>query len=147
MRKWLCRISMPISILAVFVYLIVRYTEVRVLEETTRSLPIPVLILLIVFSIIVGVGGSLLALFMWLDKIKKDPVSFYLFAPIILLMISVAFITKMILNKAEALIILNVEQMLKDISNYNESLLIVMCILGVGLIIGGIGMLNEKASA
>lgn len=146
-RKWLCRLSMPISILSVFIYLIVRYTEIRVIEETTRSLPIPILALIIVFATIVGVGGAVLAIGLWWNEIKKDPVSIKLFAPISILMISVTFIFYLILNKAEALILLNVDRLLEDMTNYSASSLIIIAILGIGLIIGTIGAMYEKANS
>ena len=145
--KWLCRLSMPISILSVFIYLIVRYTEVRVIEETTRSLPMPILALIIVFATIVGVGGTILAIGLWWNEIKKDPISIKLFAPISVLMISVTFIFYLLLNKVEALILLNVERLLEDMTNYSASSLIIIGILGVGLIIGTIGAMYEKGNA
>ena len=146
-RKWLCRLSMPISILSVFIYLIVRYTEIRVIEETTRSLPIPILALIIVFATIVGVGGAVLAIGLWWTEIKNDPISIKLFAPISVLMISVTFIFRLILNKAEALILLNVDRLLEDMTNYSASTMIIIAILGGGLIIGIIGAMYEKAQA
>jgi len=146
-RKWLFRLTMPISILSVFIYLIVRYTEIRVIEETTRSLPLPVLVLLIIFATIVGVGGSVLALGIWWGEIKKDPISIKLFAPISILMISVTFIFHILLNKVEALILMNVDRLLEDMTNYNDSAMIIIGILVAGLIFGTIGALYEKGNA
>lgn len=147
LRKWLCRLAMPTSILGVFIYLIVRYTEVRVIEETTHSLPIPILALIIVFATIVGIGGAFLALGIWRSEIKKDPISVKLFAPISVLMISTTFIFHLLLNKVEALILLNVDRLLDDMVNYNESAIIIIAILGGGLIMGIIGAMYEKGNA
>lgn len=144
LRKWLFRLTMPASILAVFIYLIVRYTEIKVIEETTRSLPMPILFVLVIFAMIVGAGGSVLALALYIKEIKADPMSIKLFGPIIVLMISVVFILRITLNKVESLILLNVDRLLEDIMHYNESTLIVIGILVAGFILGLIGYLYEQ---
>ncbi len=144
LRKWLFRLTMPASILAVFIYLIVRYTEIKVIEETTRSLPMPILFVLVIFAMIVGAGGSVLALALYIKEIKSDPMSIKLFGPIIVLMISVVFILRITLNKVESLILLNVDRLLEDIMHYNESTLIVIGILVAGFILGLIGYLYEQ---
>ena len=130
-----------VSALCIFViplwYLIDKYSKVKVVEATTKTvMPIPILIFLAIF-ILVGIIGLAVYLFaMWLQSATKSKVSFAFIAPFGLVIFALTWVFRMLVSKVILLIEHNVEQFLIDLNGYMYSLGVVMIWVVIGLGIG-----------
>jgi hypothetical protein len=125
-------------------YLIWKYTKVEVVETTKTSLPIPMLIVIVLLIAIVVFGGFIILLISWWEKIKEDKLSFYTFLPIYILMLGTIIISKLGLHKVKVLLEFNVQQFIQDLTNYNQSLTVLIFILVSGIVVGAIGYVFEQ---
>jgi hypothetical protein len=128
-------------------YLIWKYTNTTVVEETHTTMSIPILIVLALLISIVTIGGAVILLLSYWEHIKKDKLSFITFAPIALLMLGVIVLSKLGIHKLKVLIEINVAQFLNDLATYNGSMNVLLFILGSGFVIGAIGFAYEKITA
>jgi hypothetical protein len=128
-------------------YLIWKYTNTTVVEETHTTMSIPILIVLALLIGIVTIGGAVILLLSYWEHIKKDKLSFITFAPIALLMLGVIVLSKLGIHKLKVLIEINVAQFLNDLATYNGSMNVLLFILGSGFVIGAIGFAYEKITS
>jgi len=145
--KWIPRLYMLGTFFWAIGYLVWKYSKKIVIDETVNTMPIPILIILIVLILIVTVGGSVMLLLTWWEKIKADKLSFYTLAPISILMFGVIVLGKLGIGKIYALIEISIERFLNDLTTYNGSLTILLWILGSGFIVGGLGLAWEYIQA
>ncbi len=141
--KWIPRLYMLSTFFWSIGYLIWKYSKKIVIDETVNTMPIPILIILVVLILILTVGGSVMLLLTWWEKIKADKLSFYTLAPISVLMLGTIVLGKLGIGKVYALIEMSVVQFLLDLQTYNGSLTILLWILGSGFVVGGIGLCWE----
>lgn len=139
MIKLLSRIYMFSTFLWALVYLIWKYTNVTVIEETKVSMPIPILIVLFLMISVIVFGGFVVLLITWIDKIKDDKFSIYTALPIFILLLGTIGLAKLGIHKLKVLIELNAERFITDLQGYNQSMTIVLLILLSGLVIGTVG--------
>lgn len=144
LKKWIPRSYMIVAIFWAIGYLIWKYTKVEVVETTKTSLPIPMLIVIVLLIAIVVFGGFIILLISWWEKIKKDRLSFYTFLPIYILMLGTIIISKLGLHKVKVLLEFNVQQFIQDLTNYNQSLTVLIFILVSGIVVGAIGYVFEQ---
>jgi hypothetical protein len=142
--KWIPRGYMIFAIFWSLIYLVSKYSKIEVVEETRRTLPIPILLIIIVLSAIIVYGFFFIALVSWWDKIKNDKLGFYTFLPIYVLMVGTIGIGMLLINKLKTLLELNVAQFIQDLASYNQSMLIMLLILGSGIVVGTIGYVFEQ---
>jgi len=145
--KWIPRLYMLSTFFWAIGYLIWKYSKKIVIDETVNTMPIPILIILVMLILILTVGGSIMLLLTWWERIKADKVSFYTLAPISILMLGVIVLGKLGIDKIYQLILISVERFLNDLTTYNGSLTILLWILGSGFVVGGLGILWEVIRA
>lgn len=143
LRKWIPRLYMLATLFWAIGYLIHKYTKTVIVEETTLTMPLPVLLFIVLLISIITIGGSIIMILSWWERIKQDKFSFYTFAPIALLMLGVSVLAKLLIGKVYVLIELNTTNFLRDLTQYQKSISVVLLIIGSGLIIGLLGMLWE----
>lgn len=144
LKKWIPRSYMIVAIFWAIGYLIWKYTKVEVVETTKTSLPILMLIVIVLLIAIVVFGGFIILLISWWEKIVEDKLSFYTFLPIYILMLGTIIISKLGLHKVKVLLEFNVQQFIQDLTNYNQSLTVLIFILVSGIVVGAIGYVFEQ---
>jgi hypothetical protein len=137
-----------LSTLCIFIiplwYLIDKYSKVKVVEATTKTvMPIPILLFLILI-VLVGIIGLAVWLFaMWLQSATKSKVSFAFIAPFGLVILALTWVFRMLVSKVILLIETNVTQFIEDLNGYMYSLGVVMIWVLIGL---GIGIISALAN-
>ena len=145
--KWIPRLYMLSTFFWAIGYLIWKYSKKVVIDETVNTMPIPILVVLVILILIVTVGGSIMLLLTWWERIKSDKLSFYTLAPIAILMLGTIVLGKLGIGKVYAIIEISVERFMQDLMTYNGSLNVLLWILGSGLVIGALGLAWEYINA
>ena len=124
-------------------YLINKYSRVKVVEATTKTvMPIPILIFIMLLIIIIAIALAVWLFAMWLKSATKSKASFAFLAPFGIAEFGLAWAFRILLIKVKLLIESNVAQFLQDLAGYTYSLGVVMIWVGVGLSIGIISVLS-----
>jgi hypothetical protein len=134
------------SLVGVIIYLVWKYTETTVIEETTTTLPIPVLIFIAGVILIFSIAVSVVILLSYWEYIKIHKFSFISMSPISILIFGMTVFSRLLINKIRVLVEINVEQFMIDMTTYKGSTTVILTMLGAGFIIGLIGFIYENAT-
>ena len=119
------------------IYLGVKYSKVKVVESTTKTVfPIPILIFFAIFILVAMIGLAVWLFALWLQSAKKSKLSFSFIAPFGLVEFALTWVFRMLVIKIKLLIENNVTQFIVDLQGYAYSLGVVMIYVGIGLFIG-----------
>ena len=145
---WTARLgSIALVFIAPIVYLIWKYGGVEVVEETQSSMPIPILLLITGFALIIIMWLSSQVIVLYWDYIKHHPfgaISTMSFGSIILILTLLGI---QWVNKLNELIEYNAQRFMDDLIMYRGSMYVVIIYVGIGLGIALFGFIWEKATS
>jgi hypothetical protein len=145
---WTARLgSIALVFIAPIVYLIWKYGGVEVVEETQSSMPIPILLLITGFALIIIMWLSSQVIVLYWDYIKHHPfgaISTMSFGSIILILTLLGI---QWVNKLNDLIEYNAQRFMDDLSMYRGSMYVVVIYVSIGLGLALAGFIWEKATS
>lgn len=139
--------SIALVFIAPIVYLIWKYGGVEVVEETQSSMPLPILLIITGFALIIIMWLGSQVLVVYWDYIKHHPfgaISTMSFGMIILVL-TLLFIQWV--NKLNDLIEYNAQRFMDDLAMYRGSMYVVLIYVGIGLALALTGYIWEKATS
>lgn len=138
--------SIALVFIAPIVYLIWKYGGTEIVETTESSMPIPILLLISGFTLIIIMWLGSQVLVVYWDYIKRHPfgaISTLSFGTIILVLTLLAI---QWVNKLSDLIEYNSQRFVEDLTMYRASMYVVIIYVSIGLALALTGYIWEKAT-
>jgi len=144
---WTARLSsITLVFIAPITYLIWKYGGTEIVEETQSSMPIPILLLVSAFALIIIMWLGSQVLVVYWDYIKRHPfgaISTLSFGTIILVLTLLGI---QWVNKLNDLIEYNAQRFIDDLTMYRGSMNVILVYVSLGLGLALVGYIWEKAT-